>query len=85
MSATLKLVVPTEVSTKSDDVIVHLRFAPNAEIISIDALPEHMKPQAWFDRLHAGASQHYQTRAGGRGFFRLPRAKYDSLLAEAVK
>ena len=37
------------------------------------------------EHLLAGASQHYQTLAGGRGFFRIPAATFGAVLAGAGK
>ena len=34
----------------------------------------------WLKHLLATASSHYQTLAGGRGFFRIPRDDYAALL-----
>jgi hypothetical protein len=70
---------------KPDNVLIHVRFMPSGEIFTIDALPEHVEPKVWYEHLLMGASQYYQTLAGGRGFFRIPRASYESLLASAGK
>jgi len=86
MSAIAKLVVPAvPTSEKPDEVLIHVRFAPSAEVLTIDATPDHLKPRDWFAHLYAGAVQHYQTLAGGRGFFRIPRARFEALVAECAK
>ena len=86
MAAIAKLVVPAAArGPRPDDVLIHVRFAPNAEILAIDALPDHMTQRAWFERLYAGAVQHYQALAGGRGFFRIPRSTFDALQREAAQ
>ena len=64
---------------KADEVLVHVRFHPNAEISTIDARPEHLSSQEWFKRLTEAASQHYQVLAGGRGFFRIPRSTFEAI------
>lgn len=86
MSATARLaLVPTAASIeKPEEVLIHVRFYPNAEIATIDACPDQMSRQAWFERLCGAATQHYQTLAGGRGFFRIPRSTFDSILAGGV-
>ncbi|MCF2521745.1 hypothetical protein [Bradyrhizobium sp. G127] len=73
MTALVRLAVPSEeAETKASDVLIHVRYTPSAEIFFIDALPAHLTPREWLDRLLAGASDYYQVLAGGRGFFRIP-------------
>ncbi|MDI4664239.1 hypothetical protein K9U40_07820 [Xanthobacter autotrophicus] len=57
---------------KADDVLIHVRFNPNADVFTIDRLPEGVAPKAWFERLYLGAAPYYRTMANGRGFFRIP-------------
>lgn len=66
------------------DVLINVRYAPSAEIYFIDARPENTSPRDWLNLLLAKASDCYQTLAGGRGFFRIPRARFDAILAEAA-
>lgn len=66
---------------KHDDVLIHVRFFPNADIARIDEPPDNLDNYGWFVRLREGASQHYQTFAGGRGFFRLPRPTFEAIVA----
>lgn len=61
------------------DVLIHVRFNPNAEIFTIDRLPEGVAPKAWYERLLAGASTYYQTLSNGRGFFRIPAQVFAGL------
>jgi hypothetical protein len=82
MSALAKLAVvqfPPSRQKKSDEVLVHVRFYPNSEVATIDGRPDQLTPREWFERLHAAASQHYQSFAGGRGFFRIPASTYDAI------
>ncbi|MDR3469513.1 MAG: hypothetical protein P4M07_26585 [Xanthobacteraceae bacterium] len=65
----------------SDDVLVHVRFHPNAEISAIGEKPAGLSASAWYRHLLATASSHYQVYAGGRGFFRIPRATFATILA----
>lgn len=64
---------------QKDEVLIHVRFHPNAEIFTIDALPEGLTQRAWFNRLYMGVPQHYRTLANGRGFFRIPRVAFEQL------
>ena len=86
MTALAKLKPPTTLSEeKPDEVLVHVRFHPNAEVFSIDGRPEHLSPRDWFHRLCEAAPEHYQVLAGGRGFFRIPRSRFDSILSQGAK
>jgi hypothetical protein len=62
-----------------DDVLVHVRYRPDGEIFSIDDKPEGLSASQWLKHLFATASLHYQTFAGGRGFFRIPRSEFEAL------
>ena len=57
---------------KADDVLIHVRFSPSAEVLTIDRLPEGVAPKAWFERLFRSAPPYYRTLSSGRGFFRIP-------------
>lgn len=82
MSASLK--TPPRYDHADDDVLIHVRYWPSSEIMSIDKLPPELTAQAWRDLLVAEASAHYQTFTGGRGFFRLPRGVYDRIAAQVT-
>jgi hypothetical protein len=64
----------------ADEVLVHVRFHPNAEISSIGEKPDHLSADEWFKRLLDAASPYYQVLAGGRGFFRIPRSSFEAVL-----
>lgn len=64
---------------KTDDILIHVRFAPNADILTIDRLPEGKSQKDWFEQLYANTSSHYQTFANGRGFFRIPAEVFAAL------
>lgn len=78
----LTKIAETEALPQPDNVLIHVRFLPSAEIFSIDAQPQDMSARDWFNTLYMGAPQHYQTLAGGRGFFRIPRLAYESLRSQ---
>jgi len=64
-------------------VVVEPRLRINslyAEISSIGEKPESLDASAWFKHLLDAASPHYQTFAGGRGFFRIPRSDFEAIL-----
>jgi hypothetical protein len=63
-----------------DDVLVHVRYQPNGEIFSIGEKPERLSPSEWLKHLLETASPYYQTLAGGRGFFRIPRGNFEALI-----
>lgn len=66
------------------DVIIHVRFAPNAAVVEIGERPPQLSPQDWFFFLCDKAGDAYQTFSGGRGVFRLTRQEVDRLKAESV-
>ncbi|MFG1302110.1 hypothetical protein V5F49_20180 [Xanthobacter sp. V3C-3] len=61
------------------DVLIHVRFNPNAEVFTIDRQPEGVSAKAWFERLYTAASPYYRTLANGRGFFRIPAPVFAGL------
>lgn len=65
-----------------DTVMIHVRQAPDGSITEIAERPLNATPQAWFDLLSERAGDKYQTFAGGRGLFRLPRERIEAFKAE---
>lgn len=85
MSAVAKLAVPSkETESKADDVLIHVRYTPSAEIFFIDAKPADLSAREWLNLLLEGASNYYQTLAGGRGFFRIPRDVFNAISGQPV-
>ncbi|MBR0780993.1 hypothetical protein [Bradyrhizobium iriomotense] len=68
----------------TQNVILHVRFAPNGTVVEISERPQSLVPQAWFDFLSDKAGDVYQAFAGGRGVFRLTRTELDALKQAAV-
>jgi hypothetical protein len=66
------------------DVIIHVRFAPNAAVVEISERPTALSPQDWYNYLCDKAGTDYQPLSGGRGVFRLTRARVDALKAESA-
>ncbi|ABS67548.1 hypothetical protein [Xanthobacter versatilis] len=82
MSAVAKRIeLPVEEARvqKADDVLIHVRFSPNAEVFTIDRLPEGVAPKAWFERLFLNAAPYYRTLSNGRGFFRIPAETFAAI------
>lgn len=71
----------SEVAQTAENVLIHVRFQPNAEVWTIDSCPEGVSPKAWYERLLAGAATYYQALSNGRGFFRIPASTYASITA----
>ena len=63
----------------AEEVLVHVRFHPNADIASIGEKPESLRADEWYKRLLDAASPYYQVLAGGRGFFRVPRSIFKTI------
>ena len=68
----------------ADEVLIHVRYLPSGAVMTIDKRPPQLTAQEWRDLLLSQAPGHYQTFAGARGFFRLPRRVYDALLANVT-
>ena len=69
-------------TAKPDDVLIHVRFHPNADIASVAGeCPEHISPKDWYTLLRREAPDCYQTFAGGRGFFRIPRSTFNAIVS----
>jgi hypothetical protein len=69
---------------ESQNVIIHVRFAPNASVVEISERPTALSPQEWFNCLSDKAGTDYQPLSGGRGVFRLTRAQVDALKAKSA-
>ncbi|CCE06943.1 conserved hypothetical protein [Bradyrhizobium sp. STM 3843] len=71
-------------SPAMEDVLIHVRFFPSSEINSIGERPAHLTADAWYKLLLERARPHYQTFAGGRGFFRIPRPRFEAILKDVA-
>jgi hypothetical protein len=81
MSAQVVALRPAGQSKPDDDVLIHVRFHPNAAVFMIDKRPEHLTPGDWLARLWEAAPSHYLGLSGGRGFFRIPRNTFDAIVS----
>jgi hypothetical protein len=69
---------------ESQNVMIHVRFAPNGTVVEISERPTALTPQDWFNCLSDKAGTVYQPLSGGRGLFRLTRGQVDALKAEST-
>ncbi|NPU64029.1 hypothetical protein HL667_03360 [Bradyrhizobium sp. 83012] len=67
-----------------EEVLIHVRFFPNSAINSIGEKPAGLTADQWYERLLEVARPHYQTFAGGRGFFRIPRPCFEAILKDVA-
>ena len=68
----------------AEDILIHVRFFPSSEINSIGEKPAHLTADEWYNRLLETARPYYQTFAGGRGFFRIPRPRFEAILKDVA-
>jgi hypothetical protein len=66
-----------------DEVMIHVRFAPNGTVTEIGERPSALSAQEWFNLLTSATQDNYQTLSGGRAIFRLPRAQVEQLKSAA--
>jgi hypothetical protein len=82
MSAQVLVLKPASQS-KQDDVLVHVRYHPNADVATIGECPDHLTPQQWLGHLWRAVPGLYLGLSGGRGFFRIPRDTFEAIRAKA--
>ncbi|OYW24846.1 MAG: hypothetical protein B7Z49_02330, partial [Hydrogenophilales bacterium 12-63-5] len=56
---------------EKDQVMIHVRFAPNGTVTEIGERPGALSAQAWFNLLTSSTQDNYETLSGGRALFRL--------------
>lgn len=64
----------------ANPILIHVRFRPDGCIGHITDLPAHLSADEWFKLLCSAIGYKYQTRAGGRGFFRTTRLELESII-----
>ncbi|MCP1835806.1 hypothetical protein ACVIIY_001952 [Bradyrhizobium sp. USDA 4515] len=67
------------------EVIIHVRFAPNGRVVQISERPAKLTPNQWFEVLSARASSAYRPLARGRGIFRLSRTTVEAFKQETAR
>ncbi len=66
-------------------VVIHVRFAPNGDVVEIGERPKGKNPQEWFDILSERfGGEHYLGLSGGRGVFKLTREQVDTTKADVI-
>lgn len=75
--------LPVSSAPAEEVAMVLVRFHPDSRIWEIGERPESLDKEEWYKLLCERAGDKYQTRAGGRGFFRIPRAELEALKALA--
>jgi hypothetical protein len=70
---------------EENKVVVHVRFAPNGDVVEVGERVKGKNPQEWFDFLAAMyGGEHYLGLSGGRGVFRLTKEQLEKAKAEAA-
>jgi hypothetical protein len=70
---------------EENQVVVHVRFAPNGDVVEVGERVKGKNPQEWFDFLAAKyGGQHYLGLSGGRGVFRLTKDQLELAKSEAA-
>jgi len=64
---------------ENNQVMIHVRFAPNGTVTEIGERPASLVAQDWFNLLSRSTINSYETLSGGRGIFRLPREQIEQL------
>ncbi len=58
---------------QTEQVMIHVRFAPNGSVTEIGERPAAITAQEWFNHLSNTTLNTYESLSGGRGLFRMPR------------
>jgi len=63
---------------QENQIMIHVRFAPNGTVTEIGERPSALSSQDWFNHLSKNSGDYYQSFSGGRGLFRLTREQFDT-------
>jgi len=69
---------------ENDQIMIHVRFAPDGTVATIGECPGALSTQAWFNLLASSTTDSYETLSGGRALFRLPKQQVDQLKSSAA-
>jgi hypothetical protein len=69
---------------ETETVLIHVRFASDGSVLEISERPAPLSPQEWFNRLSDASFDEYQALSGGRGLFRFPKEKLETVRAQVV-
>ena len=70
---------------ENNQVMIHVRFAPNGVVTEIRECPAAANPQKWFDYLSRSTSNSYASLSGGRGVYRMSREQVESLKEDCTQ
>lgn len=70
---------------ENNEIMIHVRFAPNGAVTEISDCPTDASPQKWFDFLSRSTSNSYASLSGGRGVYRMSREQVVSLKDACTK
>ncbi|MEW6682492.1 MAG: hypothetical protein AB1451_06165 [Nitrospirota bacterium] len=62
----------------SNQIMIHVRFAPDGTVKEIGERPPGITAQEWFNHLSRNTQNCYQIFSGGRGIFRLTREQVEA-------
>lgn len=63
---------------ESEQIMIHVRFAPNGTVTEIGERPAAASAQDWFNHLSENNGDNYQAFSGGRGLFRLSSDQFSA-------
>ena len=63
---------------ENDQIMIHVRFAPNGTVTEIGERPSALNAQEWFNYLSQNNGDSFQTFSGGRGLFRLSSEQFNT-------
>lgn len=66
---------------QNEQIMIHVRFAPNGTVTEIGERPSAASAQDWFNHLTQTTTNCYESLSGGRGLFRLPRERLNAAKA----
>ncbi|SFN91307.1 hypothetical protein SAMN05216573_12623 [Bradyrhizobium sp. Rc3b] len=69
----------------SQQIMIHVRFAPDGRVIQISERPAMLTRNEWFDVLNTRASSAYRPLSRGRGIFQLSRAAIEAFQQETAR
>lgn len=63
---------------QDDQIMIHVRFAPNGTVTEVGDRPSTLSAQDWFNHLSNNNGDSYQSFSGGRCLFRLSREQLNA-------
>ena len=69
---------------ENDEMMIHVRFAPDGSVVTIGERPSELSTQEWFNLLASSTIDCYETLSGGRALFRLPKLQVEQLKSSAA-